>query len=531
MYLLHCRLIGIALLFVFGGLIMGYAPVSAQGNPWEFVGSGINTSTTSIQSSLAIAPDGTPYVAWKANDEFHVHRYNGVIWEEISQTFINGPGDCKRSRTNVDFHIAIGADAIPYLAWQNGQNGTANWDIYACRYNGTNWEQVGTNSATGDGISNNPYTAQFPDIAVDHLNRPYIVWANSGCCGSSLQAGIHVRRFNGTEWEEVGEGSTSTITGGISHRRGTHPQIAIDLNNTPYVAWVCGFDGSGPDQICIRRFNGTEWEEISDGSASWPYGMSHSIRNVDYPSLKIGPGGEPYIAWQDAQSTSNWEIYIRRFNGTEWEEIGEGSASNDGISDTGYSGSTFPELTFTGDGTPYVSWTEDTRGRTPDHTFSLWVRRFNGLYWEETHPGSASYIGDGVDEDVEADNPSGLESDQNGNAYAAYTKNTTAGSEIQVRSLQYSSNTDAPVGNYHRESTVTLTWDTISWSRGYAIEFDDAPDFTTPLLTRYDLASDVMSFLVEDLRNGTYYWRVSARISDTQQGLWSTPRSLIVNLP
>jgi hypothetical protein len=524
------RLMRIILLLV-GSIFMGLLPVHAQGNPWEDVGGGINSNGDAIETSMAIAPDGTPYVAWSGSG-FHVHRFNGTIWEDISETLGSGPGDCKFTGSNGDFHIAIGSDGIPYLAWQSGINGTAIWYIYVCRYNGANWEQIGGSSASGSGVSNNPYDSRFPDIAVDNLNRPYVVWTNGGSTGNSTSSGIHVRRFNGTSWEEVGVDSTSTTTGGISQGQGpgSHPQIAIDLNGTPYVAWICNFIGASY-QVCIRRFNGTIWEEVTPGSATFPNGMSHTTGSADYPSLEIGPGGEPYIAWQQSKSNGSWDIYIRRFNGTDWEEIEEGSASGGGISNTQHTSSIFPSLTFTGDGAPYVTWTEDTRGYTAGAKFSLWVRRFNGTIWEETYPGSASYTGPGVDDSVVSDVPASLESDQLGRAYAIYSRETATGKQLQVRALQYSSPQAFPSLNYQPIPDPVLTWSPVTWAHGYAIEISDSTDFTNPLRTGYDLSPQTLAYSVTDLRSGTYYWRISARISDSQLGRWSPIMRFIVRLP
>jgi hypothetical protein len=56
--------------------------------------------------------------------------------------------------------------------------------------------------------------------------------------------------------------------------------------------------------------------DISDNSgASW------------VSSVAVAPDGTPYIAWDD-NSSEDCEIYVRRWNGNSWKEVGAGSASD-----------------------------------------------------------------------------------------------------------------------------------------------------------------------------------------------------------
>jgi hypothetical protein len=527
MYRFHHRLIGIVLLL--GSLVMIYAPIHAQDTPWGPIGPGISTSGTANNAALAIAPDGAIYIAMNSE----VYRFNGTVWESIRESLISGPGDCKLSGMWQNSRLAVGPDSIPYLAWIHSTGNDMPEYVYVCRFNGMYWEQVGSGSATGTGLGRAAAWSNSPDITIDSLNRLYVVWASPRII-ESAPTDLLVRRFNGTNWEEVGVGSADATTGGISQgeclARIGHPDIDLDVNDTPYVAWVCAYYAH-PNQAFIRRFNGTIWEEITPGSASYPYGISHSLRQVDHVELEIGPGGEPYVVWQQAMFNGSWEIYIKRFNGVEWEEVGVGSASGGGISNTLNNGSNYPSLAFTGDGTPYVTWTEDTRQFTQPEHFTLWIRRFNGTSWEEIYPGSASYEGEGVDDNFNEEIPSSLESDALGQTFATYARDTASGGELSIRSLQYSTMMAAPEQQYYRVPNPVLTWRTVSWALGYAIEIDDSPDFSSPSETNYALSSDTHSYVPSYLRNGTYYWRVSARVSETQLGRWSAPTPLIVNLP
>ena len=55
------------------------------------------------------------------------------------------------------------------------------------------------------------------------------------------------------------------------------------------------------------------WEDVGPGSASGG-GISNTVSYSEYPSLAIGPNGLPVVAWQD-NSGGNREIYARRYAG------------------------------------------------------------------------------------------------------------------------------------------------------------------------------------------------------------------------
>jgi hypothetical protein len=175
-----------------------------------------------------------------------------------------------------------------------------------------------------------------------------------------------VRRWSGSDWEEVGTGSASD--GGISDNSGhsSVPSVAIAPDGTPYVAWE---DSShGDSEIYVRRWNGSDWEEVGTGSAS-DGGISDNSGDSYWSSVAIALDGTPYVAWRD-DSGGDWEIYVRRWNGSDWEEVGTGSASGGGISDnTGGSG--WPSLAIAPDGRPYVAWGDDSGG-----DWEIYVRRW-----------------------------------------------------------------------------------------------------------------------------------------------------------
>lgn len=186
-------------------------------------------------------------------------------------------------------------------------------------------------------------------------------------------------------WTEVGIGSASG--GGISQTEGTSivPALAIDPHGRPVIAWR----ERTPDneEIYLRRWNGATWEELG-GSASGG-GVSNAHSASDMPSLAIGRDGQPVVAWIEGFHTGSGNVYVRRWNGQIWEEVGAGSASLGGISGAGRAG--YPSLAVAPDGTLLVAWQQ-----LLENGYEIYAKRWRGSAWEEMD-GSAS--GGGISDD------------------------------------------------------------------------------------------------------------------------------------
>ena len=167
-------------------------------------------------------------------------------------------------------------------------------------------------------------------------------------------------------WGELGV--ASAWDGGISSNRGDSQQSSVVLgtDGNPIVAWM---DNSGGDsEIYVRRWNGLSWVEMGTGSATGG-GISDNSATSDRPSLARGADGNPIVAWSD-YSSGDREIYARRWDGSAWVELG-GSATGGGISNN--AGASYqPGLTIDGAGNPVVAWSDSSGGDR-----EIYVRRLN----------------------------------------------------------------------------------------------------------------------------------------------------------
>jgi hypothetical protein len=329
-----------------------------NGSNWEEVGAGSsvgggvsNNLGESEMPSIAVAPDDTPYVVWEDcvwdNRCVYVKRWNGIDWEEVGE----GSASSRGISSGQETAIAINSESTPYLAFDD------YGEIRVFRWFGGTWEEVASESNSG-GVSNNEGSSRWPSIAIAPDDTPYVAWADD----TDGEWEIYVRHWNGSDWEEVGAGSATG--GGISNDDvfSLDPSIAIAPDGTPYIAWQ---NENGNEEIYVRRWSENSWEEVGPNSAS-DGGISNSWSYSEKPSIGIAPDGTVYVGWMD-RSHWDWQIYVRQWRGGNWEEVGTGSATDGGISNTNWS-SFSPSLSIARDGTPYVAWADQ----------GLYVRRWTG---------------------------------------------------------------------------------------------------------------------------------------------------------
>jgi len=114
----------------------------------------------------------------------------------------------------------------------------------------------------------------------------------------------------------------------------------------------------------------------------------------------------------------------------------------------------------------------------------------------------------------------------------AYPTNGTQPSDytnIMSATTQDCSATNAvPLQNYALTNTPTLAWNQVSWSLGYEVQVNNSSDFDGNYDYQIQTGVDVLSVLLPELPNGTYYWRVRAKINATEWGEWSIVETFVV---
>ncbi|HET7340999.1 MAG TPA: CARDB domain-containing protein [Methylomirabilota bacterium] len=346
------------------------------GGDWqELSGSGSGNGITgndgrpNINSfSLALAPDGTPWVAYDTyptagvdftsqtsgvsanSQQVFVKRYAGPAagWVFVgsgrdgggasnapSFVFTNADGSA-----NFALHgalsptLTIAPDGTPVVAFIYTTSFTTgnppefnglNDDIYAVAWNGTAWVALGpavpsTPDGAGLGAPGGISASEGWSVEsyLDRMDRPYIITGSDGApvlgWGETTESGdahrVFVRRWNGTTWDGLG-----SATGQLQQM-----PIADDLSlapglNGPIAAWSAGSSATAPAiHVLAWDSRTSRWTELGMGSSSGT-GISGPTMHAFTPWITVDPAGTPTVTWIDsARPVDYGQAYLRTFN-------------------------------------------------------------------------------------------------------------------------------------------------------------------------------------------------------------------------
>ncbi|OPH56017.1 hypothetical protein BC351_29445 [Paenibacillus ferrarius] len=333
--------------------------IAYASSSWKLVGNAGFSKKNIYTASLAIAPDGTPYVAYPESytDKVTVMKFNKTLssWELAGNAGLTGK--------TMHISLAIAPDGTPYVAYQDNQNGGK---AMVMKLNGEQWEPVGAAGGISTGVASDLSLA----IALD--GTPYVAYLD----GSGNYYVVTVKKFDGSNWkvfEKTGfnEGEYSFIS------------LAIAPDGTPYVA----YHDLGKDELeSVMKFNGISWEYVGFTGFT---GTSASLTSV-----KIARDGTPYFAFRDGGAG---KAIVMKFTSA-WEVVGNADFSASQVASL--------SLALAPGGTPYVSYIDMENGQKAT------VMKFNGANWET--------VGTEGFSEASAD-PLSLAIDANGIPYVAYS--------------------------------------------------------------------------------------------------------------
>ncbi len=219
-------------LYVFGK--QGNAPAlykNASGSDsWEQMGN-INTSCSVSQGGLAVASNGDVYVAYSENnmnDTGHVMKWDGTQWTSVGSDFCS-----------VETHIYLDHNETPYLL---ARDVSQNYIGVVYKLENNVWTPL---SGTGIYAPSNEY-ACHQDLVFDSNNTPIISYGDY-MAGNALK----VRKFENGEWVLVGNAISNIYY---------YQSLSIDENDNLWIAYC----ESGSQHLQAARFNGNDWENIGE---------------------------------------------------------------------------------------------------------------------------------------------------------------------------------------------------------------------------------------------------------------------------
>jgi hypothetical protein len=140
------------------------------------------------------------------------------------------------------------------------------------------------------------------------------------------------------------------------------PSVATDKDGNIVIAWY-EQDASSQNRIYVKRWNGNTWEQLGDAL------NTATDSSADYPSLAIDYQNRPVLAWHETDATFNSTINVKIWTGTTWEQVGGGHGGTTVKVDDGE----FPSLAIAPDDTPVVAYAKNG---------DVFVRLWNGSAWQ-----------------------------------------------------------------------------------------------------------------------------------------------------
>ncbi len=303
-----------------------------NGNAWELVGGALNaTGEYPINTSapaLRLDAAGRPVVAWSDSRYIYVDRWNGTTaWTRIARlSASSGVPNAVTPTLEVDGQGRL------IVAWSEGIDGAASIHVWR-REDGGNWEDLGTLGAF-------PGTTTPSEAPVSQLDRdgfPVVAWLEQG---DSMEESIHVRRWNGSNWEPYG-GALSADAGRTDVRV---VSLRLDLGGRPMVTWVQA------GKTYMRRWNVSSWAPLG--------GALHAGQNVMTTfssAVDMDAAGSPVVASvATVNGDASTHLLVQRWDGEQWVSLGGALSANPGRTSVNYIFS----LARDRDGYPVLAWSE-----------------------------------------------------------------------------------------------------------------------------------------------------------------------------
>ena len=284
------------------------------------------------------------------------NRLVADAWTYTTPTWLNLSDalDVDKSRFTFEPTLATDKDGNLVIAWYE-QDSSSLKQIYVKRFRDGNWEQL------GEALNTLPdSSADYPSLEIDYQNRPVLVWHETD---TSFKSSIHLKRWNGTDWESLGESASGLVD------EGEFPSLAITSDNIPVIAYVKNGD------VFVRLWNGSSWVTW-DGSGTVDDVAS---QNASRPSLVLlGEDPIPFVAFEETEISSqpSSNIYVKYYDAASfaWKDIDE---INNELDIDVAQDAHHPNLSLAL-GSPIVSW-EESNGSDRD----IHVKGLSGATWQD----------------------------------------------------------------------------------------------------------------------------------------------------
>jgi hypothetical protein len=267
---------------------------------WSSVGSSISGGVTS--EAFNLSPDltllsGKPVVAYSLGKKIVVKTFQANTWQAIGSLRVNA------NRTALSPNMAAGQDSL-YVTWYETVGTTSN--VYVQKRTGTTWTQLGSN------LNMDGKLARIPNIALNQQGQPFVVFAEETDRTGPTDFNLFVRTWQNGTWKTLG----TSLHAKQNNSFIDSPNIVIDAQGRPVVAWYETSLVRGDFAVYIKRWNGSSWQSLG----------SFALRSLS--DLAVAPNGALYLATTEnpeefapGESEEGTNLYVDRYT-TSWAQVG-----------------------------------------------------------------------------------------------------------------------------------------------------------------------------------------------------------------
>jgi len=191
------------------------------------------------------------------------------------------------------------------VTWaRNYQNGR-NWGIYAQRYNAAGAAQ-GSEFLVD---TNTAISSSISKVAMDHSGDFVIMWVTSYGGGSYGSYNIFAKRYNAAGIAQGSEFLVATTTGGYLNQ--APPSVAMDANGDFVITWqrYNDTDSTSNYDIYAKRYNAAGVAQDTSFLVN-----TYTTSDQQNPTVAMDSRGDFIITWQSRGVTGKYDIYARRYD-------------------------------------------------------------------------------------------------------------------------------------------------------------------------------------------------------------------------
>ncbi len=331
--------------FVFTAVVVSLVlGMSSAWGEWEDLNGPLNDNSayaasiamdTGVPIVTLSDPDGT------GNGGIYVKSFDGMDWNEVGTNPINTTGEYESANAP---SIALDGSGNPYVAWHE-DNGSGVTQIFVKKYNGSDWELVGTNPINQDTAHN----ARLAALALDGSGNPYVTWYEEDGSDPPVTQ-IFVKNFTPAKsgWALVG--TDNPLNKSVAHNAYA-PRIAFN-GAVPYVTWNEQDPANDlKTQIYVKSYDSglDQWDFVG-GSASLNIAADQGAFD---PVIAFDGSGNPFVVWTEGTESFEDVVFAKKFYGTSWGLVARLNMGDTYLAEA-------PEIVFDDvDGRPYINWLEE----------------------------------------------------------------------------------------------------------------------------------------------------------------------------